>query len=387
MMSEETLLNDLWYYSQNNQQLGPVPFSTLQQLVSTGGLRAGDLVWQQGTEAWLPVCEIPRLVENIPAATQIPALPGWRPAERYGERLQEIRELTDRVGELDQTESTLQALPHLRYIHQLLTGWTQQVTVHQLDLADRLTKRVGSMAYMLAAALYTVFFIFVSLREDSIQKLLATILVVVPSVTLCHYVAVHFLETSRETLRQTPTELSSQNLAMGAALLSCIGGVYLLVTRSHDLFREINVTGSLLEIPLAVFLIYTAGACLNPGSLTFTTDTQTDAAREAIGISMFLPKILLRGVPMIFGLYAVLAAGSGVYFASKVTSDDLDKYSGMAMELAPRVLMVGLIPPILYLIAVFSSLMIDTLRALLNTAVATREIARAMPRGGLSVRQ
>ena len=258
------------------------------------------------------------------------------------------------------------------------------MTVNQLDLADRLTKRVGSVAYMLAAVFYMVFFVFVSLQQDSIQKLLATFLVIVPSISLCHYIAVHFLETSKETLRRTPTELSSYNLAMGAALLSCIAGVYLLVTRSHHLFLGIDVIGSLLELPIGIFLLYTAGACLNPESLTFTTDTHTDAAREAIGVSMFLPKVLLRGVPVIFGSYAVVAALSGGYFVSKVTSDSLDSYSGMAMALSPRVLMVGLIPPILYLAAVFCSLVLEAVRSWLNTAVAVREMVRETRRGEIS---
>ena len=41
-----------WYYSQNNQQQGPVSSEQLKQLAASGGLQPGDLVWKEGMSQW-----------------------------------------------------------------------------------------------------------------------------------------------------------------------------------------------------------------------------------------------------------------------------------------------------------------------------------------------
>lgn len=43
-----------WYYSLNNQQLGPVASEKLAELVQQGAITASTLVWRQGMQNWQP---------------------------------------------------------------------------------------------------------------------------------------------------------------------------------------------------------------------------------------------------------------------------------------------------------------------------------------------
>ena len=42
-----------WYYTTNNQQMGPVSWDELRQLASTGLLHPNDMVWKEGMSEWL----------------------------------------------------------------------------------------------------------------------------------------------------------------------------------------------------------------------------------------------------------------------------------------------------------------------------------------------
>jgi hypothetical protein len=45
---------DHWYYTRNNERLGPVPFAKLKSLAESGWLAPDDLVWQPGMPNWIP---------------------------------------------------------------------------------------------------------------------------------------------------------------------------------------------------------------------------------------------------------------------------------------------------------------------------------------------
>ncbi len=374
--------DDSWYASRNDEQNGPLAFEILQQMVRNQELGRDDLVWQTGTPGWVPASQVPALCAAAgwgdPRVPSLPPMPQASFQEQYRPQLEDLR---NRVGELDKITGALEALPHLRFVNRMLEALGRQVSVHQLDLADRLMKRAGSLAYMLAAVLYGAFFAAMSLRADSIQQLLATLLIVIPSASLCHYVAIHFIESSEDMLRRTPTELSSKTLAMSAGLLTGTAGLLVLVLASHDLFRKVDVVEAIIAIPLGLILLYTAAACLNPSSLNATVEARADAAREAIGISMFLVKVPLRLIPVSFGLFSLLAAGSAIFFCYQLASgEELELRFAQAQVIAPRALLIGLLPMALYLAAVFAVLLVDVFRASLDTPEEIRGLAEVLKR-------
>lgn len=367
-MAEET-----WYAIRNDEQIGPVAQQTLAEMASTNDLSTDDLVWEAGTPDWVPARQVGFLCAA--AGWGEPALPAppMIPRPSFHEQVQpQIQSLRSRVGELDRTSGAVDALPHLRYVHGLLANLRRQVTVHQLDAVDRIMKRLGSVAYMVAAALYGAFFVIVSLRADSIQQLLLTLLIIIPGATICHYIAVHFLESSDELLSRTRTELSSPNLAMSLGLLVGTGGLAIIALASQDLFRKIAAVESIFAIAVGLIFLYVAAVCFNPESVSTSTVGKAGAAREAIGISMFLAKLPLRLVPLTFGLTSAAAAASAVFFCHQLY-EGTARYD-LAMVVAPRALLVALLPTVLFLLSAFAFLLADVFRSSLDMSEGIQEL-------------
>lgn len=65
----------LWYYSDRDQQKGPVPFDELKQRAQAGYLRPSDLVWEEGTPDWVRASRVNGLFEEA-------AGPGDEPVPR-----------------------------------------------------------------------------------------------------------------------------------------------------------------------------------------------------------------------------------------------------------------------------------------------------------------
>ena len=115
-MSDET-----WYAARNDEQVGPLAFEALQQMVQSQELQRDDMVWQIGTPSWVPAAQVPALCETAGWGNpQVPSLP-QTPRASFGDQYRpHIQDLRSRVGELDKTSGVLEALPHLRFVKRLL---------------------------------------------------------------------------------------------------------------------------------------------------------------------------------------------------------------------------------------------------------------------------
>ncbi len=81
-----------WYYSQNGQQLGPVPEQELTRLAATGAINANSLVWHDGLADWQPLgTAFPAALGQ--ASAEVPQIGGYAiPAERKDLVVQQMRE-------------------------------------------------------------------------------------------------------------------------------------------------------------------------------------------------------------------------------------------------------------------------------------------------------
>src|SRR5262249_50218372 len=61
-----------WYYTERNEQKGPVSFDDLRGRAQAGYLRPTDLVWQEGTADWVRASLVDGLFE-LPTATPLGA--------------------------------------------------------------------------------------------------------------------------------------------------------------------------------------------------------------------------------------------------------------------------------------------------------------------------
>ncbi|HEX4796981.1 MAG TPA: GYF domain-containing protein [Humisphaera sp.] len=78
--------NTQWFYAKAGQQFGPVAREQLGQLVASGQLSAGDLVWSEGMTDWKPAGQIPGLKPANPVPMSQPAAVAaqtYAPAQAY----------------------------------------------------------------------------------------------------------------------------------------------------------------------------------------------------------------------------------------------------------------------------------------------------------------
>jgi hypothetical protein len=63
---------DEWFYTQNGQQCGPVDFSQLQGLASSGSIHPNDLIWKQGMPNWAAAGTVTGVFGAAPSSPQPP---------------------------------------------------------------------------------------------------------------------------------------------------------------------------------------------------------------------------------------------------------------------------------------------------------------------------
>ena len=74
---------DDWYYAQNNERKGPVPFAKLKAMAAEGWLSRDDLVWRQGMANWVPARDAEGLFANPLGRVLQATIAGLRgPAEK-----------------------------------------------------------------------------------------------------------------------------------------------------------------------------------------------------------------------------------------------------------------------------------------------------------------
>ena len=148
---------------------------------------------------------------------------------------------------------------------------------------------------------------------------------------------------------------------MLAALGACAGGIYMSIKGSQ--FLPI-VAG----FGLAMVLLYGVGASINHESVNVQLEKDTSIGEEAIGLFSFLIKLLMRLVPLVFGVTISVAFVGMVYFLIKLIgaealeavfyAQDNFKYFGYMLEAL-------ILPFAAYVVFLVYYLMIDLLRATL----------------------
>ena len=69
-----------WHFHRNGKQEGPVTEDAFRQLVSSGQIRAGDLVWREGMQNWAPV----ETLAQAPQQAQPVQQQQFQPQQQFG---------------------------------------------------------------------------------------------------------------------------------------------------------------------------------------------------------------------------------------------------------------------------------------------------------------
>jgi hypothetical protein len=77
--------NARWFYARGSQQTGPVSFDQLRQLAASGQLGPQNMIWAEGTPAWVPAGTQAALFAEVVASAAVAAAPNTAGALDYFE--------------------------------------------------------------------------------------------------------------------------------------------------------------------------------------------------------------------------------------------------------------------------------------------------------------
>ncbi len=374
-----------WYYSQaGGAQQGPVSLTRLREMAADTALQPEDLLWSPGMESWSPARSV-RGVLPEPASPPVPAaapplLAGTTPPPLAGTNgpplLARGRGLlghaADRTRGLEDADTAEKLMPHVRLIGRLLEVFAAAISDPLLDQVDRTARRVGHIAYVVAVLFFVIFYAALAIKVDSMQIFFVSLLGIVPVALVGHYTAVMFLEAGNRLIPNLPSRVFSRVflscaglIFLFAALVLLLGGFFLLIKTS-----DWGGFGAALAASAVVF--YLGAVSLKPSSLHIEIGEEAGVGEEALGIFSFLIKMLLRLVPVVFGVGSVAGVGAAVYFlilliGGEIFSIGIPVIGDLSiLDVTGGVLGLGILPLAAYLAFVVLHLAVELLRAVLQ---------------------
>jgi uncharacterized protein DUF4339 len=349
-----------WYYAKGNRQLGPVSSTELKQLAESGQLVADDLVWREGMVEWIAAAKVkglfdapaeePSGVESPPVQTPpaVATSPGFAPSppemQSHGPR----RHPFDMLIELIR----------------------RQFPTRFVDSSSRIFSMVGYYGLYVAMAMLLVYALVFGAKTGSLAIALGISAAAILVLVVLQYAAGKFL-TSLETLnRSTSGRMSSTALPDCLALLSLCAGPPLLVILV--IFALPLGSFSLMLRAIVAFILceYVAILSLNLDALNIKVETDTSAGEEAIGILSFLAKLILRLVPVAFGMGVALGVCDLIIASALAASGseiETSAVSGVAVLTGSNTLFTSAALPIVaYVFFLLNYLMVDVLHSILK---------------------
>ncbi|NUQ63023.1 MAG: DUF4339 domain-containing protein [Pirellulales bacterium] len=349
-----------WFYAKNNQRLGPVSPAELKQLAVRGDLKPDDLVWRSGMSDWTPARRIKGLFEGEPEAAGAVDEPATPP-----EAAQAIRSTFDWSAVYRRVRG--RETPHHPFDY-LLDFARGHFTAQFVETTASLFAACGYYGLYAALAMLAVYGVVAGMGgAGSSQVLLAVI--AIPALIVLQYVAGRFLEALERLNRVTPSRLTSSAVIDCFALVSFFLGATALL--GLTILAVQTERFSLIVPALAGFILcqYMASIAINPETLYVTITTTAGAGEEALGIVSFFLKIILRAVPVAFGIGAVWGTSALIYAASQVaTASDKSMFGAVldAWQAGTILFASAILPLVAYGVFLMAYLSIDILRGIIS---------------------
>lgn len=230
-----------------------------------------------------------------------------------------------------------------------------------------LATRLGNWAVLVASVLALFLGLVLAIKMEGFQPLLSAIGFVL-LLSVLHFSAVKFLDSGKQLIDASPTQVSTDAFPRSVALISFVGAIVLLVGSITTAIQLDSMKVFLQAVPAFFVLLFLVWLAINP-ELTGTKVAPTDSAGdEAIAIVSFFMKALLRMVPILFGVLTIW--GGVVLLVATVQSfgSDFAAMKGMRTGLfGGMVLLWGTgLPFAAFLGFVVYYLIIDVIRSILR---------------------
>jgi hypothetical protein len=167
-----------------------------------------------------------------------------------------------------------------------------------------LATRLGNWAVLVGSILALFLGLVLAIKAEGFQPLLSAIGFVL-MLSVLHYSAVKFLDSGKQLIEASPTQISTDAFPRSVALISFVSAVVVLVGSIVSAIQIDSMKVFLQAVPGFFVLLFLVWLAINPG-LTATKVAPTDSAGdEAIAIVSFFMKALLRMVPILFGVLTI----------------------------------------------------------------------------------
>ncbi len=347
-----------WYYAKGNRQLGPVSSTELKQLSESGYLTADDLVWREGMGEWIAAGKVKGLFDappEEPAGAQSPpvqtppadAAPDAPPPAKTEERSDVARK---------------------HVFDMLIELVRRQLPPRFVDSSSAVFATVGYYGLYGGMVMLLVFAVVIGAKAEAVPIALAVSVAGIVVLVVLQYTSGRFLASLQMLNRSTSGRITSTALPDCVALLSMCVGLALLIGMVMLGLSLGDFSVVLFAIGLFILFEYVAILSLTLDALNLKVEADASAGEEAIGIISFLAKLILRLVPVAFGVGVALGICNlivaSVLAISKSGPEITDALA--TMQASGGILFTSAALPILaYVLFLLVYLLVDVLRSIL----------------------
>ncbi|PIE02467.1 MAG: hypothetical protein CSA81_07320 [Acidobacteria bacterium] len=399
----------MWRLIENGNQL-PNPFSTEQVIEHmTNNPKGTFMVWKSGMSNWADPKSLPEFKAVVPqpaapqpavpkpaapqpqvsapkqaaqhkpqaqAAAPKPAAP--KPSAYQNQAGQAASAFfsgaASKFKEIHEGESTYAFLPHLVWIDGILKWFGNKVPSDKLDSFDELAKKWGNVGILGSVVAILIFKIINGIKTQFGSSMISAVVSIL-GLLIMQYIGIKFLDAGKALIRKSPTHLSSRSF------LDSVGLVILLLIPSSLLGGIVNAVKVKSFLPFVVglgtciLLIYILSVTMRPKTVNVTVAGDASAGQEAIAILSFFMKLMLRMVPLIFGVVNILAPFVLLYMAiAMMFSEQSFIYAVQGESVILAIFGAVLAPLITYLLFLILYLFIDVIQSILAIPVKVEEL-------------
>jgi hypothetical protein len=358
-----------WYYARGNKQMGPVPAADLKRLAAAGELRPEDLVWREGMTEWTLARNVRGLFDNEEKAPL--AVADVVPPRGPG-----VPAVIGQAAAPGAVAPRAARSPRRHPLDALLDGLRSHFDAPFIERTSKVFRQCGSYGLLAAMLLVAAFVIITTIKTQNIESIPAGVAVLL-ALGVLQYSAGKFCDVLDQLNRTTSSNLSSAafpnlfallSLAMGLA--SLIGLTITAIAMARHSMIPLGAASLIFGLTAFIVFGYLAVIAVNLAALNISIVPETRAGEEAIGVSAFLLKALLRLVPVWFGA-SVICVTIGMGYACWQALLAKDVLGGLPLEmiggtpLYASLIWFAALPVLAYLLFVFYCLVIEVLRAFL----------------------
>ncbi len=225
---------------------------------------------------------------------------------------------------------------------------------------------LGDYGLYLAAVLVIIIGLIASIRMESFKSFLYGVFFAIAFI-IAQFISSKFNNINEDLIKNNETHMTSSGFTEAIGIFALIIGiVYLFV----DLYLAIKIPKFLPFVQgVGIFIVFTLVALIsfNPSLISVKSVKKNSAGEEAIGIFGFFIKLYLKLIPFIYGvgiiylLIMLIVHSTGIFGKGFEILISWAKVFGDMSKL----LVVGLLPFIAYVLFVVNFLVIDIIKSIL----------------------